>query len=114
MAEYNHRCHEAYLRRSAPERLEKMLTSFKEKLKDQSQAWKTAQSVRAYLAACDAMMRNGGRTLPANCWESRWLKWGHEWVDSFDPLTDKALKKLRKDFDELEALEALVADLKAE
>ena len=59
-------------------------------------------------------MRGKGGELAAGGWESRWLTWGREWVNGFDPLTTEALTKLKTQFEELEALEAFVAQLKSE
>lgn len=114
IAERNRQWHEEYLRRSAPERLEKMVGDLKKHIQGQSRSWERAKNVRNYLAAWEAAVLGSGGAVGADGWEQRWLTWGREWVNSFDPLTPEAIQNLKSKFIELEELEAFVAQLKSE
>jgi hypothetical protein len=113
-AESQRRWHEEYLRRSAPERLEKMMGDLKKHIQRQSRLWERAKNLRNYLAAWEATVLGSGKAAAADGWEQRWLTWGREWVNSFDPLTPEAIQNLKSKFIELEELEAFVAQLKNE
>jgi hypothetical protein len=110
--ERNRQRHEDYLRRSAPERLVKMTDDFKKHIAVQSALWNKAGAVRNYLEAFETAILSAGGKRDKNGWERRWLSWGHDWLNSFDPLSADALEQLRSKFEELEKLEAFVAELK--
>ena len=111
--ERNRLWHEAYLRRSAPERLEKMKADLKKQIEGHGRDWETARATREFLSACEQSMRGNGNE-PIQEWQNRWLTWGREWVDSFDPMTNGFLSNLKLQFEELETLEAFVAELNRE
>jgi hypothetical protein len=105
--------YEAYLRASAPERLDEMKAGLKKEIEDQGRAWEKARATRDFLSACERAMQGDGNE-PVREWQARWLGWGKEWVDSFDPLTNGFFSKLKQQFEELEELEAFVAQLNEE
>jgi hypothetical protein len=112
-AERNRIWHEAYLRRSAPERLEKMKAELKQQIEEQGAAWQKAKAMREFLFACNQAFQTSGNTS-LQAWQTQWLDWGKEWVDGFDPLTNDFFPKLKREFEELEELEAFVAQLNEE
>ncbi|HTQ51140.1 MAG TPA: hypothetical protein VMJ12_10545 [Candidatus Acidoferrales bacterium] len=112
--ESHRRFYEEYLRRSAPERLEKMTKELHDQVEEQGKTWLRARGIREFLSACNQVMRRGREELPANSWESRWLAWGCNFADHLDPLTNGYLGCLEERFKELEELEAFVATLPKE
>jgi len=111
--ERNSLWHEEYLRRTAPERLEEMKASLKKQIEEHGQNWEQARATREFLSACEQAMQGDGNG-PIQEWQTRWLAWGKEWVNSLDPMTNGFLSSLKHQFEELEELEAFVAQLKKE
>ncbi len=112
-AERNRIWQEEYLRRTAPERLVKMVADLKEQIEKHGKGWEKAKAIRSFLAACEQVMRSdSAEPLPE--WQTRWLGWGKAWVDGIDPMTNGFLSRLKHQFEELEELEAFVAELNEE
>jgi len=105
--------HEAYLRRSAPERLAKMTEELKKTFEIQEGRWERAQNAGNFLIACEQSMR-GANNKPLEGWQEQWLAWGRDWIKSINPLTNGHLEKLKLEFDELRELRAFVERLKIE
>jgi hypothetical protein len=112
--ESRRRFYEDYLRRSAPERLQKIRKELQDQVEEQGKTWLRARGIREFLSACNQVMRSGQAELPASSWESRWLAWGRDFVDRLDPLTNGFLTGLEQPFKELDELEAFIAMLSNE
>jgi hypothetical protein len=104
--------HERYLRRSAPERLEKMRAEMQSEIEAQGDAWRRACAMREFLTGCEVRLRTKGKELPD--WGKQWLDWGKTWVDEVDPMTNGFFDELPAKFSELQELEAFVEQLRKE
>jgi hypothetical protein len=56
------------------------------KLQDDATAWNTAETLRRYISAVDAMAREAGPDVPNQSPHSEWLRWAMEQADRIDPL----------------------------